>query len=80
MMIFREVKRVLRKDSSFFLNIGDTYGVSGSPGGDFKDGKGDNYLRPYAQAKLTPKCMTCIPERVMFAMLDDGWILRNKLI
>ncbi|GAJ12080.1 unnamed protein product, partial [marine sediment metagenome] len=76
---FREVKRVLRKDGSFYLNIGDTYGGSGSPGGDFKEGKGDNYLRPYAQAKLTPKCMVCIPERVMFAMLDDGWILRNKI-
>jgi len=25
MMIFREVKRVLRKDGSFYLNIGDTY-------------------------------------------------------
>jgi DNA modification methylase len=80
MMIFSETKRVLRKDGSFYLNIGDTYGGSGSPGGDFKNGKGDDYLRPYAQRKLQPKCMACIPERILFAMLEDHWILRNKII
>ena len=27
-----------------------------------------------------PKCMLMMPERVAFALIDDGWILRNKII
>jgi len=60
MMIFREVKRVLRKDGSFYLNLSDSFSGSG--------------------CSIQPKCMACIPERVMFAMIEDGWILRNKIV
>jgi len=94
MMIFREVKRVLRKDGSLYLNIGDTY-VSGkgscfNPGGGPKswqswNDRKENYPTgrnaPNRMCKtIPPKCMACIPERVLFAMLEDGWILRNKII
>lgn len=94
MMIFREIKRVLRKDGSFYLNIGDTY-VSGK-GSCFNPGGGDHSWQswidrrvnypigrdaPNRMCKTIPqKCMACIPERVLFAMLADGWILRNKVI
>jgi len=103
MMIFQEVKRVLKKDGAFYLNIGDTYAGSwgdsghrpertGIPGHqrakhtEFLDRKGHPQMKipPTRQAlKLTslkPKSMTCIPERVLFAMLEDGWILRHKII
>jgi len=98
MMIFREVKRVLRKDSSFYLNIGDTYASIGrsevkeSPGVGAKQarqkvgrdikwqaGGGSNFSWTLAN-DIKPKCMVCVPERVLFAMLQDGWILRNKII
>jgi len=94
MMICREIKRVLRKDGSFFLNIGDTY-VSGK-GSCFNPGGGDHSWQSWKDRRpnyptgrnapnrmcktIPPKCMACIPERVLFAMLEDGWILRNKII
>lgn len=81
MMIFREVKRVLRKDGSFYLNITDTYSgswgnMSHDPDRDYPQG------RPPQSYKLSmqPKCMICIPERLLFAMINDGWICRNKCI
>jgi DNA modification methylase len=94
MMIFREVKRVLKKDGSFYLNIADTY-VSGK-GSCFNPGGGDHSWQSWVDRRpnyptgkdapnrmcktIPPKCMACIPERVLFAMLEDGWILRNKII
>jgi len=46
--VFEEVKRVLANDGTLWLNLGDCYIGSGSPGGDFRDGKGgDSYCRPY---------------------------------
>ncbi|MBA7602293.1 hypothetical protein ES703_09381 [subsurface metagenome] len=91
MMIFREVKRVLRKDGSFYLNIGDTYfsNPSNQQGHGFgKSGAGaraafenlGRQKRIFTNGILKPKCMICVPERVMFAMIEDGWILRNKII
>jgi DNA modification methylase len=51
--LFREVKRVLKKTGSLWLNIGDTY---------------------------SDKCLLGIPWRVAFALMEDGWILRNAII
>lgn len=83
-VIFHEVKRVLKKEGTFWLNMGDTYAGSGSPGGDFKDNKGDKYLRPYnrgeKQINIRAKCLCMIPERLSWALIQDGWILRNKII
>lgn len=94
MMIFSEVKRVLRRDGSFYLNIGDTYtsgkGSCYNPGGGNASWRSWNDRRAnYPTGRdapnrmyqgLPPKCMTLIPERVMFALVDDGWILQNKII
>lgn len=92
MIIFREVKRVLRKDGSFYLNIADTYAGLGCGAHDYRDETSTGILRkrqrdiyqnkpvPQLNLGIPAKCMVCIPERVLFAMLDDGWILRNKLI
>ena len=81
--IFKEVKRVLKKDGVMFLNLGDSYAGSGSPGGDFRDGKGgDTYLRPYDRNGngLKPKDLCGIPWRVAFALQQDGWWLRQDII
>ena len=37
-MVFREVKRVMRHDAVLFLNMGDSYAGSGGAGGDYNDG------------------------------------------
>ena len=81
--VFREVKRVLRDDGTLWLNLGDSYAGSGSPGGDFRDGKGgDSYLRPYNRKGngLKPKDLCGIPWRVAFALQADGWYLRQDII
>ena len=37
-MVFREVKRVMRHDATLFLNMGDSYAGSGGAGGDYNEG------------------------------------------
>jgi site-specific DNA-methyltransferase (cytosine-N4-specific) len=81
--LFREVKRVLKKSGSFWLNIGDTYAS-----------KSMNWTEEYANKPqwhpkepiqrgiggYQPKCLMGIPWRVAFALIEDGWILRNAVI
>jgi len=85
--IFDEVKRVLRKDGTCWVNIGDTYYTKSGSGfeGDLisKDnvGKGikkANKLR--GQGLLPSKCLTMIPMRFAIEMVNRGWILRNVII
>src|SRR3990167_348639 len=80
--IFDEIKRVLKKEGTCFVNLGDTY--SGN-----KEGKTDNkvsqYLKENSQgihkkATIQEKCLCQIPARFAIAMTDRGWILRNKII
>lgn len=81
--IFRELRRVLRNDGTLWLNMGDSYAGSGSPGGDFRDGKGgDKYLRPYNRKGdgLKPKDLCGIPWMLAFALRADGWYLRSDII
>lgn len=80
--IFDEVKRVLKKEGTCFVNIGDTY--SGNKEGK-TDRKVSNYLkdtttRIHKKAVITEKCLCQIPSRFSLAMTDRGWILRNKII
>lgn len=64
LQITGELKRVLKKTGTFWLNIGDTY--CGSMG----KGKYD----------FPSKCLAMIPERLALEMIEQGWILRNKII
>lgn len=88
--IFDEVKRVLRKDGTCWVNIGDTY-CGGHPGGSthIKDSKYDNPDvipqikdgRPAGKLKdYNEKCMISIPARFQLEMINRGWILRNTII
>jgi len=93
--IFDEVKRILKKDGTCWVNLGDTYhggnlGV-GQPE-DWKsiltDNKGagfdkeimKDFVKQRKQMKYTAKCLCAIPERFMIEMINRGWILRNKII
>lgn len=81
--VFHDVKRVLKKEGTVWLNLGDSYAGSGSPGGDFRDGRGgDNYLRPYNRTGngLKQKDLVGIPWRCAFALQSDGWWLRQDII
>ena len=80
--VFQEIRRVLRQDGTAWLNIGDSYAGSGSPGGDFRPGGmargGDTYKRPYDRqgATLKDKDLCMVPFRVAIALQADGWWVR----
>ena len=82
----RLVKRVLKKSGSLYVVIGDTYssqagfgrkGRSSKVGGHPNEAY-QNYVKRVTE--LPPKCLMGIPWRFAFAMVDDGWILRNAII
>jgi len=93
--VFREVRRVLRKDGTLFLNLGDSYasgkGTCYNPGGgDTSLGKErkDAGIHPLdrgnkstlALSGIKPKDLVGIPWRVAFALQADGWWLRQDII
>jgi len=85
--IFNEVKRVLKKTGTLWLNIGDTY--NGVPWGASKTNFNDpKYRNGYAGKVdknrirfmgLPSKCLCMIPERLAWSLIQNGWILRNKI-
>lgn len=81
--VFREVRRVLRKDGTLWLVLGDSYyGGGNGGGGSFaseRPGWSLNGKRP-AVAGLKPKDLVGIPWRVALALQADGWWLRSDII
>ena len=88
--VFREVRRVLRKDGTCWLNLGDSYcgsmkgyGANGYAYGGEKQrtNAGSMGLPPTKDiAGLKPKDLVGIPWRVAFALQADGWYLRQDII
>ncbi len=84
--VFREVKRVLRKDGSVWLNLGDCYAGSGAGGGgNYKGNEHGQHAnmvgkRPVVPSNLKPKDLCGIPWRVALALQADGWWLRSDII
>lgn len=90
-MVFREVRRVLKEDGVLWLNIGDSY-IGGGRGG--KDGKsypsgidgnrinsGCVHGKPTGKVEgLKPKDLVGIPWRTALALQFDGWYLRSDII
>lgn len=81
--IFREARRVLRKDGTLFLNLGDSYAASRSyQVSDNKNpavGPTRHMGRATAPQGLKPKDLCGIPWAVAFALRDDGWYLRSAM-
>ncbi len=87
--IFDEVKRVLRKDGTLWVNIGDTYGTQG---GQNRDTNKDYSKYNSIKLKNTEigsvllkepnmhKNLCNIPARFSIEMQNRGWILRNVII
>jgi len=78
--IFNEVKRVLKKTGTLWVNIGDTYYTKS--GSNFEHDNKCNNIKDKMQGKkpLQSKCLCQIPSRFSIAMTDNGWILRNEII
>jgi len=84
--IFREVKRILRKDGCVFLNLGDSYAMASMRGqnSEFKSidqsKQGIVGIKKSIPPGLKPKDLCMIPARVALALQADGWWLRSDII
>ena len=79
--IFREAKRVLKKDGTLWINIGDTYGGSNCGFGTKEKNKyhKSTESKPLA-INQRKKSLIGIPFMFAQGMLENGWILRNTII
>jgi len=75
--VMREVRRVLRRDGSAYIVLGDTYAGRTALDGLSSGSKGEG--RPPVPRSLE-KCKLLIPHRVAIALVDDGWIVRNDIV
>lgn len=80
--VFREVRRVLASDGTFWLNIGDSYTSGGRTWRDAdakNKGRGMSY-RADTPEGLKPKDLIGVPWRLAIALQEDGWYLRTEII
>ena len=83
--VFREVRRILKKDGTCFVVIGDSYAGSGGKGQymDPKYPKGRNGQNSSITQKMLgykSKDLMGIPWRLALALREDGWYLRSDII
>ena len=94
-LVFRELRRVLRDDGTFWLNMGDTYGHGTANGGVFERGRKYNGNPEHSageqrwaeghqydiktQTGLKPGNLLGMPWRLALALQADGWILRSDI-
>jgi DNA modification methylase len=84
--VFRAVRRVLRRDGTLWLNLGDTYATGG--GKAKKAGGGEDRPKRMGVASqpnralegLKPGDLIGVPWRAAFALQADGWYLRQDNI
>jgi DNA modification methylase len=70
--VFREVRRVLRKDGVCFLNLGDSFASSVNGGSAATTKSIGNGLKP--------KDLCGVPWEVALALRRDGWWLRSDIV
>ena len=86
--VFRAVRRVLKKDGTCWVNMGDAYaGGRGESSRAERDKvasrRRDDEPIPRSDVRvpgLKPKDMMCQPWRVAMALQADGWYLRQDII
>lgn len=81
-LVFRELRRVLRDDGTFWLNLGDCYTSGGRTwrAPDKKNPARAMSYRPPTPEGLKPKDLVGVPWRVAMALQADGWYLRSEII
>lgn len=87
--IFSEVRRVLKKDGTLWVNIGDSYAGSGKgPMTISANGKNKDvfdmtnriYEVPKVWEGIKPKDLIGIPWMLAFSLRNSGWYLRSDII
>lgn len=92
-LLFREVRRVLKKDGTCWVNLGDSYWGGGWRNASFNEHSGDiqkGSKGTYCGESMPPmkgfvngykpKDLVGIPWMFAFAMRADGWYLRQDII
>lgn len=82
-LVFREVRRVLKDDGTLWLNLGDSYAGNNSRasnGGRAGFGNPRETITNRISDGLKPKDLVGIPWRVALALQADGWYLRQDII
>lgn len=84
-LIFREVRRVLRDDGTLWLNIGDSYAGSGKGWGKKERITRQEQALHEKSGFIVPngckaKDLMGIPWMLAFALRADGWYLRQEII
>ncbi|MCL2410084.1 MAG: site-specific DNA-methyltransferase [Treponema sp.] len=86
-LVFREVKRILKNEGTLWVNIGDSYNGSGKNSGNTKPLNGKQSTNTASHAvkaikikSIPQKSLFGIPWRLAFALINDGWILRQDII
>ncbi len=87
-LIFRELRRVLRRDGTVWLNLGDSYNAYNGNRGTASQYAGDRKAKEpafptgngLAELSLKPKDRMMVPARVALALQDDGWWLRDEIV
>lgn len=92
--VFREARRVLKKEGTLWVNLGDSYNAASSATPDTMHKNWENFQNHKAKDRsvsrrgggqskvkeLKPKDLIGIPWRVAFALQADGWYLRSDII
>jgi len=78
--IFDEVRRILKKSGTCWVNLGDSYGGFQGKNAGWPDSKTKAPIPQYQKPKQFSKCLLNIPHRVAIEMVNRGWILRNTVI
>jgi DNA modification methylase/predicted RNA methylase len=81
--VFREVRRVVKRDGTLWVNIGDTF-VSTAEYSDRKRLHLTSALtrarqRAFKTLHIQKKSLLVIPFRLAIALADDGWIARTDI-
>jgi site-specific DNA-methyltransferase (adenine-specific)/site-specific DNA-methyltransferase (cytosine-N4-specific) len=85
--VFREVRRLLRKDGTLWLNVGDGYARNGGTGNCGPNAIVGNTKKLIQRRNCkVPNCwglkdrdLMGLPWRVAFALQADGWVLRSRI-
>lgn len=90
--VFSEVRRVLKKEGTLWLNLGDSYANTGTGGNGATGGRdkstlsgqmppmGTTPINKKVPAGMKPKDLIGIPWMVAFALRSSGWYLRQDII
>lgn len=82
-LVFREVRRVLRDDGTLWLNLGDSYSAGGrtgaSPAQTVAKGDRREHAVHRVNGGLPGGNLVGIPWRTALALQEDGWVLRSDI-